>query len=305
MSKELVEIPLPAPMALAGSKPGRLKASVTNAADGTSLFCRTWQGDSSCPAIIYLHGIEGHGQWFEQTASYLNRVGFTVYAPDRRGSGRNAGVRGDIASYRQFLDDLKALLATVRKQQPDVPLILMGSCWGAKLAVAVLQEPEVDKMVVSGLVLITPAIKTLVDVDLITKIKIGWSWLTGSKRRFKLPIEVDMFTDNPIYKEFIERDPLRLTEVSASFLIESLKVSKLALEAGARLQLPVLVLAAGRDRIVDVAGLEDWFERIPTADKEMYVFSWSEHCLDFDEHVQEYARCLSKWLLALGKESKQ
>lgn len=305
MTKELVEIPLPAPMALAVSKRGTVQVSVTNADDGTGLFCRSWQGEPSSAVLVYLHGIEGHSQWFEQTASYLNRLGFSIYAPDRRGSGRNADMRGDITSYRQFINDLKQLLACVKKQHSDVPLILVGSCWGAKLAVAALQDPEIRRMSFAGLVLITPAIKTLVDVDFLTKIKIGWSWLTGSKRRFLLPIAVDMFTDNPIYRDFIERDPLRLTEVTASFLVESLKVGRLAFNAGAELQLPVLVLAAGSDRIVDVSGLEDWFERIPSLDKEMYVFSWSEHCLDFDDRAQEYARCLSKWLLQRGKECKK
>ncbi len=305
MSKELVEIPLPAPMALAGSKRGSVQASVANGDDGTRLFCRTWQGEPTAAVLIYLHGIEGHSQWFEQTASYLNRLGFSIYAPDRRGSGRNADRRGDITSYRQFINDLKGLLACVKTQHPDVPLFLLGSCWGAKLAVAALKDSEIRSLSFAGLVLITPAIKTLVDVDFLTKLKIGWSWLTGSKRTFMLPIAVEMFTDNPIYRDFIERDPLRLTEVTASFLVESLKVGKVAFNAGAELQLPVLVLAAGSDRIVDVPGLEDWFERIPSLDKEMYVFSWSEHCLDFDERAQEYARCLSKWLLQRGKERKK
>src|SRR5207248_2779346 len=111
----------------------------------------------------------------------------------------------------------------------------------------------------SGLVLVSPAIEALVDVDFCTKLAVAWSWLTGSRRVFQLPIAAEMFTDERAYIDFIERDPLRLTEVTASFLIENLKISRLARQQADRLTLPVLLLQSGRDRIVDVVGIERWF----------------------------------------------
>lgn len=270
------------------------------ASDGIDLFCRLWRGGQGAAVLVYVHGIEGHGQWFEQTASYLHKNGMSIYAPDRRGAGKTAGDRGDIADYRQWIEDLKLLLKKVKQEHDGDPLFLVGSCWGGRLAVAALREPEIRRLDLSGLVLISPALEVLVDLDFWTKLAIGWSWLTRSRRVFPLPITADMFTDEPDYINFIERDPLRLTEVTASFFVENLKLSRIAREEAARLTLPLLVLQSGRDRIVDLEGIEAWFSRTVSADKQMYVFSSSEHCLDFDPHAAEYARCLAEWLLSHG-----
>jgi len=266
--------------------------------DAGELFCRYWPGKKGSPVVVYLHGIEGHGQWFEPTASYLNGLGITVYAPDRRGAGRNEADRGHVGHYRQWIDDVVRLLKNVKEEHPAEPLFLVGNCWGAKPALAALSENDVRSLNLAGLVLISPAVKVRIDVGLVERLAIAFSWLTRSRRMFPLPITSDMFTDDPAYIDFVERDPLRLKEVTASFLVENLKLGKIALETAAGITLPVLLLQSGRDRIVDVPAVEEWFSGIPSQDKQMYVFSWSQHSLDFDQHRDEYARCLGEWLIA-------
>src|SRR5690606_11116879 len=103
------------------------------------------------PVVLYLHGIEGHSQWFEQTASELNRKGFTVYAPDRRGAGMNRRDRGHMQSYKEFLSDVESFLVRIRNSHPAHPVALWGNCWGAKGA-AVLSA-EAANHGVSGLLL--------------------------------------------------------------------------------------------------------------------------------------------------------
>ncbi|MEZ4544216.1 MAG: hypothetical protein R3C24_09975 [Cyanobacteriota/Melainabacteria group bacterium] len=53
------------------------------AEDGIQYSCRIWRGEVGAPVILYLHGIEGHSQWFDNAADYLNQKGMTIYAPDR------------------------------------------------------------------------------------------------------------------------------------------------------------------------------------------------------------------------------
>ncbi len=279
------------------------RVELITAADGLKLSWRIWHAGPASPVLLYLHGIEGHGAWFSKTATYLCNQGITVYAPDRRGSGISEGSRGHIDSFSKWTSDVEQSLIKIRELHPTEPLFLTGSCWGAKLALSALERPALKSLSISGLVLISPAISVSIDVSPMTKLAAGLSWLTGSKRLFPLPITADMFTDDPAYISLIEQDSLRLTEVTASFLAENLKLSKLAANSPNHLTLPLLVLQSGRDRIVNVSGIESWFNQVAAEDKQMFVFSWSQHSLDFDQHWAEYARCLGEWLFAqAGKQ---
>jgi alpha-beta hydrolase superfamily lysophospholipase len=274
-----------------------------SAADGTALFCRLWSGKSDLPVLIYLHGIEGHGQWFSNTAARLAESGVTVYAPDRRGAGLSGGERGSVSDMRVWLTDLELLLIKVKERHPEAPLFLAGNCWGARLAIAGLQSPLVAGLGLKGLVLICPALFVKIDVGLLTKLSIAWSYLTGSKVLFDLPISPDMFTRDAHYLSFIENDPLRLTAASASFLIEGLKLATVAGKSHNVLGLPVLLLQAGRDRIVDLPRLRRWFDKLGSKGKQLVVFPEAEHSLDFDSCADEYGDYLADWLISAGSRA--
>ncbi len=274
--------------------------------DGSKLLCRVWTGQSGRPCIVYLHGIEGHGGWIEQTASWLNELGFSVYAPDRRGAGRHRVDRGELISWRRLLQDLNDVLALAGAEQPGGRLYLMANCWGAKVALACinggcdlnfLTDRQLD-----GLILTCPAVAVKVDLSLATKLQVGVAWLKGSLRQFALPLTPEMFTENQPYLEYVRTDPLRLTHVTASFLIESLKLSRAARESARHLKIPLLVLQAGGDRIVDVDLLRKWFDRVQASDKRLHIFPDAAHSLDFDPCAPEYLKVLGDWLQSLARE---
>lgn len=150
--------------------------------DNVNLAYRFWAGESGRCVVLYLHGIEGHSQWFENTASVLNHAGITVYASDRRGSGLNSFERGHTVSFKSLLADAEVLLARIRDRHRNEPIVLMGNCWGAKAAVLLASQNyrsiyDSRSLPFAGLVLTCPAIKTKVDFDLKTKLKIAYqSW---------------------------------------------------------------------------------------------------------------------------------
>ena len=266
-----------------------------------------WQGKAGAPVVVYLHGIEGHGQWFEKTAGVLNERGITVYAADRRGSGMNPRERGHLARDRVFLSDLEGLLRKVTAQHLGCPIVLIGSCWGAKAA-AILARKDykpVDpayKTALAGLILICPAIYTKVDLTLITKLKIAWYLLESSNRLMQywpLPLSPAMYTNEPEYLQFLEKDPLRLKEVTASFLIANLFLSWRAKRAAKHILLPVLIVQSGADQIVDIQRVEQWYREIASENKTMRIFPDAFHSIDFDKTwFKEYTHLLAEWLLA-------
>ena len=84
-------------------------------------------------AVVYFHGIESHGAWFEGPSSLLAEQGYDVYALDRRGSGRNQSGRGFTPGYaedyEQLLSDIDEFLKTIDGRHRRV--VLAGSSWAA------------------------------------------------------------------------------------------------------------------------------------------------------------------------------
>lgn len=292
------------------------KIELLRGEDGVQFSCRVWPGEVTKPVILYLHGIEGHSQWFENSANYLNERGFTIYAPDRRGSGLNPRNRGHMANMMEFIGDVNSMLRRLTTEFTGRPIILWGHCWGAKGAVLVAQEPETNPKKkpkreediinkgypISGLLLSCPAIYSKLDFDLKKKLTIAYNHFRGDRRAMKkwdIPLTASMLTDNPVYMNYIEEDPLRVTEVTSTFFYESHRLSSMAQKAAPNLKIPILIVQAGADQIVDVPKVESWLEGSKSPDKQMRIFPDAAHSLDFDETwFKEYMHLVSGWLEA-------
>ncbi len=299
----------PFPTTLLDAQAAKIRPAVESirAADGVQVSCRVWPGKVGMPVVVYLHGIEGHSQWFENTAAQLNLRGITIYAPDRRGSGMNPRDRGHLLDYKVFLGDVDALLRKLSSHFAGHPIVLMANCWSAKAAAILCREDFKPvggsaPVPLSGLVLTAPAIFTKVDFDRATKFKIGFAWIQGSYRlmqNWPIPLTPQMFTKNPPYLEFIEKDPLRLKEATTSFFVQSFFMGRQAERSAKFINLPVLLLQSGSDEIVDNPKVEQWYEQLKTTQKTMRIFPDADHSLDFDQTwFKEYTHLLSEWLLA-------
>lgn len=278
-----------------GSRPEWLAAD-----DGQILFVRTWRGAIGKPVVIYMHGIEGHSQWFTPTAEHLWQSGMSVYALDRRGAGMNTSQRGHLSDYRQLMRDLQQLIAKVKNDHPQSAVFLMGNCWGAQPAIIFAQQ-YLEGQALSGLILTCPALKVKCDLTLSEKLAIAFSWLVGSRRTFAIPLTPEMFTDNSAYLEYVRHDPLRLTTATASFFVETLRLRREAFKSGFALKLPLLLLQAEQDQIVDVEGVCAWFEQLSLSDKTWHLCAGESHSLDFMSDASGYFDVLTNWIAAKSK----
>ncbi len=278
--------------------------------DGARLGCRVWIGSEDAPVVIHLHGIEGHSQWFENTASSLNENGITVYAPDRRGSGMNGNLRGHLDNYNILLSDLEYQIQHIRRQHRGQRVILIANCWSAKIATIFAQSnyQNTDHTLIpplAGLILTGPAIYTKADFPLITKLQIAFSWLLGShalQKYWSIPLKTSMFTNDPDFINFIDNDPLHLTKATTSFFVQTFLLSRKAQQAAKFIKMPLLILQGEDDQIVDVTKLENWFEQVSSTDKALQVFPGAAHSLDFDRTwFKEYTHTLCNWILKRGQ----
>ena len=259
------------------------------AADGRALRYRVVRAHRERHALLYLHGIESHGEWFLPAAHELAVRGCTTYLVDRRGSGLNHDVApGDAPSARVLLDDVRRFRTHARIAAP----VVVGLSWGGKLALAAaLDQPQG----VRALVLITPGLAPRVDFTPLQKVGVALSLAAGGRARFHVPIEPRMFTHTPRFLDYIEGDPLRLQRVTARFLLASRRLDRLIRARVGTLAVPVLLFLAGHDRIIDNARTRALLERLPAGRLRVRVYEHATHSIQFDD-TSDLARDVGAFL---------
>lgn len=277
---------------LPGEGVGRIESYL--AADGAWLHYRVVDPPHGrCRGqVIYLHGSRSHSGWYLESAAELARHDYAVYLPDRRGSGLNQASRGDFVRRAQLVNDLRRLMALVRADDPDLPTTVVGVCWGAKTALtyALRAQGELD-----GLVLVCPAIKTKVEPTFGEKFQILLGRIVAPQRQIRLPLTPEMFTTNPPYLRFVREDPLSLQTASARYFWETALWDRwLPRQSG--LTIPLLVMQAGNDPIVDQPAVRRWFDRAASREKRYVFYPEFGHTLDFEPERRRYWGELVAWL---------
>jgi len=253
-------------------------------ADGNKLGYVAYTTPGASTALVYLHGIESHAGWFAQAATLLRGRGYDVFCLDRRGSGINRENRGYVSGhvdqYQVLLDDIHAFIVPLRERYRRV--VLTGLSWGGKLATAhVLAYPD-DA---DALILITPGLRALVDASLPTKFKIVLFAQLAPTSEVASPIAPEMFTTTPRYLDYIENDPLRLTHATARFYWQSSRLDRFIDANIDRLDKPLLLFLAGRDRIIDNAGVASLLQQAALQEFAIIDYLDQTHSVQFDDPV--------------------
>ncbi|HXG12108.1 MAG TPA: alpha/beta fold hydrolase, partial [Gemmataceae bacterium] len=259
--------------------------------------------------VVCIHGIQSHAGWYERSCSHLSRAGFEVFFLDRRGAGMNEQDRGDAPSFRRLLDDLAEFLRGVRGQgsgvskegsslSPDpwplTPVFLMAISWGGKLAAALQRR---HPGLVDGLALLCPGFYPRVAPPLGQRLAIAWSRLTRPRRLFPIPLnDPELFTATPHWQQFIRDDPLSLRQATARLLIESVRLDAYLKVVPGHVRVPVLLMLAGRDRIIANAPTRRYVERFASADKEIIEYPEAHHTLEFEPEPERIFADLQRWL---------
>jgi alpha-beta hydrolase superfamily lysophospholipase len=263
------------------------------AGDGRRLAVRVWPAMGVPRArVVVLHGITSHGGWYNRSCEHLAAAGFDVHFLDRRGSGLNIDQSGDVDRWQSWLDDVRVYL---ERDRDALPTVLCGISWGGKLAAAVARR---DPALVRGLGLICPGLYSPHEPGIIKRTVLS---IRAPKRlqQQRLPIPLrqpSLFTDSPTWQEFIAKDPLALRKVTWRFAREDRLLTRFARQAAPFLKTPLLLVLAGRDRIVNNRRTRDFFFRTTTAQRTLLEYPNASHTLEFESDPEPYFRDLAEWI---------
>jgi alpha-beta hydrolase superfamily lysophospholipase len=263
------------------------------AADGRRLALRVWQtaGDPRAHAV-FLHGVSSHGGWYTRSCEHLSRGGIFVHFLDRRGSGLNQEGAGDIDQWTTWIDDVAVYLKQLRDSRP---VVLCGISWGGRLAAAVARR---HPGLIDGLALVCPGLFSPFDPGLLKRALLSLPVPRQFEtRRMRIPLrQPELFTDSPLWRDFIARDPFALRDVTWRFARESAKLTRYAQGSATYLHQPTLMMLAGRDRIVHRRRSDRFYDRLAAARKALIEYPNAAHTLEFEPDPQPYFEDLTIWI---------
>jgi len=271
------------------------------ARDGRRLAARVWRTEEAPLArVVFLHGITSHGGWYDQAAGHLAAAGFEVHFLDRRGSGLNADDPGDVDDWRTWIDDVAIYIRGFKTATPDahshgLPTVLAGISWGGKLAPAVAR---CHGALVDAVALICPGLYSPYLPGPLKRVALSIpAPVRFQSRRVRIPLRrAELFTDSRRWREYISCDPLALRNVTWRFAQEDRRLTSFARQSAAFLHMPLLVMLAGRDRIVDNRRTRQFFARAAGHHKTLLEYPGAAHTLEFEPDPSKYFADLTDWI---------
>ncbi|MBT9312938.1 alpha/beta hydrolase [Leptothoe kymatousa] len=244
-------------------------------AHGLSLFYQAWYPRRTAKAIVVIvHGFGEHCDRYHTVTTALTQAGYAVFGFDNQGHGRSEGQRGHIDRWQDYRDNVSAFLTQVRRHEPSLPLFIFGHSLGGLIVLdfALLQPQDIAGIIISG-----PPIRPvgIAKPYLVTIARI----LSGVWPRFSMAVGAGKATlsRDPAIVQQIQEDPLTHSMATVRWGTECLVAIANVRRTISQLQLPILLIHGSADKINDVRGSQEIFDRITLADKTFQVYPGSYH----------------------------
>jgi len=214
-------------------------------ADGTRLHLVQWSPDREPRAeVLLVHGLAEHVGRYGHVAAALTGAGYHVTFVELRGHGSSEGKRGHVGRWGEYVDDLAAALAFIRK-----PVLLVAHSMGGLVALDGLRgflNQHVQALVISnpltGVAVEPPRVLTMVK-GLLSRVAPSVS--------VKNPLDPRTISRDAEVVRAYEADPLVFDTLTPRWATEMEAAIARVHGHAARYDLPVLALLGTGDQICD------------------------------------------------------
>jgi alpha-beta hydrolase superfamily lysophospholipase len=267
---------------------------------GPALPARSWGNATNASAVALLvHGLGAHSGWFEAFAHELEIRGICSVSYDHAGFGKQKDV--PFISYKQWLDDLVRVFDYLRASIPaGKPIFLVGNSMGGLLSLVAAEFIEPD-----GLVLLSPGFdgspETFTTMYRLRTIVKALLW---PDLELPLPYDARLVTRDKPTQAWINADPEGRFSVPGKHLLQLLHLSNATKHKAGRVKMPVLMLTAGQDKIVNNVVNRAFYAKLVAPSKKARHFDEAWHDLMFDPLVDEVAEEVVGWMSGLARPAE-
>lgn len=243
--------------------------------------------------IVILHGYCGFWGKYHEYAWYLWQAGYTIFFLEQRCHGYSGGKLPEfdvihIDTFDTYVEDLREFMdRVVLPASGELPrLLLAHSMGGAVGALFLGTHPEYF----AGAVLTSPMLKLQTGKMTPRRIKGVKAYMRVTRREKKLCFGEHRFVPEPkfpntstlskaryiyFFRQRIYDSHYRTAGATFGWVMAAVEVSSLILERADRIRVPVTLMQAGIDTLVDPAGFDAFMARVPQARK--YLYENSKH----------------------------
>jgi alpha-beta hydrolase superfamily lysophospholipase/SAM-dependent methyltransferase len=247
--------------------------------DGTELFYRAWlpnEKKTGQALFLFHRGHEHSGRW-QETVESLGLEEIAIFAWDARGHGCSSGERG---AARDLSDVIKDVDAFVRQIAERHEIALENTIVLAHSLAAVTVSAWVHDYAppIRALILATAAFEVKLYLPLAIPALRMQQRLFGSGQ-VKSYVRAKMLTHDPVEAARYEADPLIFRQIAINVLLDLHDTAQRLLADAGAMQVPTLMLAAGRDYVVSLDAQREFFNRLSSPLKRMHVFPAMYHAI--------------------------
>jgi len=245
-----------------------------NSADHLRLYWQRYTPPAPRATVLVLHGGGDHSGRYPAITTALVRAGLEVALVDFRGHGQSDGRRWHVDAFADYLADLDAFVAKVRADGPKGKLFAVAHSQGALVtALWALGHPgALDGYVLSSpyfRLALKPPLGKVLGAKLVGRVV---PWLP-----VKTGLDVNDLTSDVELQRWTDRDPLYGRATTPRWFDESNRAQVEVLRRAGEFQGPLLVLAAGADRIADASAARAFVDAARSTDKRLEVYEGFRH----------------------------
>lgn len=239
--------------------------------DGTKLFIRDWLAPGSAinnqetnkplPCVVILHGLGEHCGRYGHIAAFFNSHGLSVRTFDHRGHGQSEGARGDCPDSTCIVNDAQIVIRDFAKRCQTSPILFGHSMGGLFAAYIAASKKLHEPYPLSGLILSSPALGLRLTVLHRALFKLLQT--VAPHFAISLPFKPDQLSHELATIVAYIKDPFVHHQATATLLESMLLAIDFVRRYAQTMTIPVLLLAAEDDRIVNPKGSHDFFGMLP------------------------------------------
>ena len=253
-----------------------------NKGEGRDILYRCWKAPSPKAVLLLVHGVGAHSFWWESFAEFFLSSGISSYAIELKP-----------ASFGVYFKDIISLHNIIRKENPDKNIFIVGESMGAVISFLILSSrPDLA----TGLVCLSPAIKSRLNLTIRDYFAIFLPLLYNPRKKFPLPYDISACTrDENQIKKVKEEGSGGMPATSR--LLFDIIVAQIKLRmAKNKFTKPVLFLIPGKDAIIDPGTSKKFFAGLKAQNKVLIEYPDMYHSVSTDVGKEFAFRDILKWL---------
>jgi len=256
------------------------------------VFYREWNCPTPKAVIILVHGLGGYSGRFFEFGPYLAKNGMQVYAIELKGFGESPSIKGHINNFQLYTKELRSLVGTAKELHPGKKIFMFGESMGGLIT---LDFTIHHQEMINGIILVSPAVKDKMPYPLKQKFDIFKAALFDPMAFFNAGFNAEIFTRDQVMAKRINNDPLEVRNLTAKFFLSILKAMTFVNMKPQVIKLPVLMLLAGKDKMISAEAAEAYFKKLLSKDKELKWYPEMYHALYVDKDRENVFKDILSW----------